>query len=105
MIQREISRARSQKMNSQNIHRRAETRTKIQLGGLLLKADLVDQFEIVLGSDLQQDVDAREKATLLLGSLIDLSQRLQADPSLKNNWSILGRSAMIESFLTEKDLV
>lgn len=105
MIQRETSRARSQKMNSRDSNRRAETRTKIQLGGLLLKSGLVDQLEIAQGSDLQQDVDARENATLLLGALIDLSQSLRADPSLKDNWAILGRSAMIENFLTEKDFV
>ena len=98
MTKREIARARSQKMNVENTQRRSETRTKIQLGGLLLKAGLVDQFEIELGSDLQQDVDAREKATLLLGALIDLSKQLENDPSLKHQCAILGRSAMVDHF-------
>ena len=105
MTQREITRARSQKMNTENTQRRSETRTKIQLGGLLLKAGLVDQFDIELGSDLQQDFDAREQATLLLGALIDLSKQLENDPHLKHNWAILGRSAMIDQFLAQKEFV
>jgi len=82
--------------------RKADTRTKIQLGGLLIKSGLTSKFEIHIGSDLQLDPDAQEKATLLLGALLEMNQNLPPHSSKKEEWAILGRSAFVGHFLTAK---
>lgn len=76
---------------------------KIQLGGLLIKSGLVEAFAISPGTDLQLDEHAREKATLLLGALIDMHQNITLNPhksSQKEEWKILGRSAFVNHFLS-----
>jgi len=82
--------------------RKAETRTKIQLGGLLIKSGLASKFQIHIGSDLQLDPIEQEKATLLLGALIEMNQNLPPHPSKKDEWAILGRTAFVDHFLTTK---
>lgn len=52
------------------LSRRSITRTKIQLGGLLVKAKLIEDMDIDLGEDLQLDASAWDKAALLLGILL-----------------------------------
>jgi hypothetical protein len=76
-------------MNTKDV-RRLETRTKIQLGGLMIKAGLTEQLGIALGTDLQQDVHALNKATILLGALVHLSNKLDTTPQLKEEWERLG---------------
>lgn len=56
--------------------RRARTRTLIQLGGLMEKSGLIDEFNIVLGDDLQQDLDKKDAVFSLLGALSDLKGRM-----------------------------
>lgn len=83
--------------------RKAETRTKIQLGGLLLKSGLAEIFSISPGTDLQLDEEGREKATILLGALIDMGQNIasaHSKPFQKEEWAILGKSAFITHFLS-----
>ncbi len=82
--------------------RKAETRTKIQLGGLLIKSGVANKFQIHMGSDLQLDPDEQEKATLLLGALIEMNQNLPPYLSRKEEWAILGRAAFVDHFLTAK---
>ena len=82
--------------------RKAETRTKIQLGGLLIKSGLAEVFSIPPRADLQLDEEGREKATILLGALIDMRQNIvSTHPKLpqKEEWAILGKSAFITHFL------
>ena len=55
----------------QNNLRKKETRTKIQLGGLLLKSGLTELLGIDQGDDLQLDLAKKEKAYVLLGILAD----------------------------------
>lgn len=50
-------------------HRRARTRTLIQLGGLVEKSGLMDLANIKLGEDLQLDYEAYEKAATLFEML------------------------------------
>ena len=83
--------------------RKAETRSKIQLGGLLIKSGIVSKFAIHIGSDLQLDPDQQEKATVLLGALIEMNQNLPSYPSKKEEWTILGRGAFVDHFLIEKE--
>jgi hypothetical protein len=55
----------------QNNIRKSHTRTKIQLGGLLLKSGLTELLDIDQGDDLQIDFEKRNKAYILLGILTD----------------------------------
>lgn len=55
----------------QNNLRKKETRTKIQLGGLLLKSGLTELLGIDQGDDLQLDFAKKDKAYVLLGILAD----------------------------------
>ncbi|MBP9691703.1 MAG: conjugal transfer protein TraD [Alphaproteobacteria bacterium] len=82
--------------------RKAETRTKIQLGGLLIKSGIAVKFAIHIGSDLQLDPDQQEKATVLLGALIEMNENLPSYSSKKEEWAILGRAAFVDHFLTAK---
>ncbi len=93
----------SKEKSASKSQRKAETRTKIQLGGLLIKSGLTNWFSIQVGSDLQLDEKEKEKATLLLGALIDMSNNLPSHGSKKEEWAILGRSAFMEHFLTAKE--
>ncbi|AIL13636.1 hypothetical protein IM40_09310 (plasmid) [Candidatus Paracaedimonas acanthamoebae] len=85
--------------------RKAENRTKIQLGGLILKSGLASFLEIQPGDDLQLDPLAREKATTLLGVLLYATEQLHNDPdgTLKQECSHQGMKAMMKQFLRSKD--
>lgn len=86
--------------------RKAENRTKIQLGGLILKSGLAEFLEIKVGDDLQLDPLAREKATTLLGVLLYITEQLQhdSDGALKQECSYRGMKAMMQQFLRSKDM-
>ncbi|AIL13941.1 hypothetical protein IM40_11470 (plasmid) [Candidatus Paracaedimonas acanthamoebae] len=85
--------------------RKAENRTKIQLGGLILKSGLAEFLEINPGDDLQLDPIAREKATILLGVLLYATEHLQNDPdnTLKQECEYRGKKVMIQQFMKSKD--
>lgn len=55
----------------QTLSRKSITRTKIQLGGLLVKAKLMQDLGIELGEDLQLDPASWDKCALLLGILLE----------------------------------
>ncbi len=70
-----------------------------------MKSGLAEAFSISPSSDLQLNADEREKATLLLGALIDMHQNIVSTPhnaSQKEEWAILGRSAFVTHFLSTK---
>ena len=85
--------------------RKAETRTKVQLGGLILKSGLASFLEIEPGDDLQLDLLSREKATTLLGVLLYMTDQLNndVDGSIKQECDHLGMKAMMQQFLRSKD--
>lgn len=89
----------------ENAERKAENRTKIQLGGLILKAGLASHLKIEPGDDLQLDPIAREKATTLLGVLMYITEHLKNDhdDTLKQECSHLGMKAMVQQFLRSKN--
>ncbi len=102
MTKKKISFYTAKKLSAANLQRKADTRMKIQLGGLLIKSGLVEAFAISPGTDLQLDEHEREKATLLLGALIDMRQTIAPithKSSPKEEWKILGRSAFVTHFL------
>ena len=102
LTKKQLSFQTSKKALFSKNQRKAETRTKIQLGGLLIKSGLTSKFQIHIGSDLQLDPDQQEKATLLLGALIEMNQNFPPHSSKKEEWAILGRSAFVEQFLSAK---
>lgn len=72
--------------------RKAEVRTKIQLGGLIIKSQLTDLLAITPGDDLQLDPSKWEKAAVILGALVDAYEKLQLDKehSLYQEWMTIG---------------
>ena len=102
LTKKQLSFQTSKKALFSKNQRKAETRTKIQLGGLLIKSGVANKFQIHMGSDLQLDPDQQEKATLLLGALIEMNQNLPSHSSKKEEWAILGRAAFVDQFLTAK---
>jgi hypothetical protein len=56
--------------------RKRDTRDKIELGGLIVKAGL-----------------RYERRALLLGALLDLKQRLEAEPDLRDRLLVIGAEA------------
>jgi len=56
--------------------RKAETRTKIQLGGILIKSKISPLFEIVIGENLQDEKEGLDKAAALLGMLLEVKEQL-----------------------------
>ncbi len=59
--------------------RKAKTRTKIQLGGLLEKSGILDDLNLVPGDDLQRDPDCFDSAAILMGALCELRQHLHTE--------------------------
>ncbi len=84
--------------------RKAENRTKIQLGGLILKSGLAEFLEINCGDDLQLDPLARQKATTLLGVLLYIIEQLKNDSNspLKQECEYRGMRAMHQQFMRLK---
>ena len=77
-------------MNS-NI-RKSHTRTKIQLGGLIIKSGLADLLEINLGDDLQLDLDQRDKSYIILGILDEVTRQIQNDKSSMSYYLSKGKN-------------
>lgn len=65
-----------------NDFRKAQTRTKIQLGGLLMKSGLTDFLDINGGDDLQLNNDKKDQAYILLGILSECYDSIKDETSL-----------------------
>ena len=61
-----------------------ETRTKIQLGRLLMKSGITDLLDIKAGDDLQLDLNNQDKAYILLGILADCCDNIKSPSSLSH---------------------
>jgi hypothetical protein len=77
-------------------HRRARTRTLIQLGGLVEKSGLTDLLDIELGQDLQQDGECFESNAILLGGLLELKNTLNQDDKEQQKilWATKGKEQL-----------
>lgn len=80
----------------ENSSRKSRTRTLIQAGGLLNVSGLLEYCNIKTGSDLQSNLEEKDKAAILLGILHDCFTKLPHSPSedeinawLKNGVNIL----------------
>jgi len=74
--------------------RRAQTRTKIQLGGLVFKANLLEPLDINLGDDLQKDEQIFDAVATLMGAFLDLADPLHHDEAQKMLWRERGKKAL-----------
>ena len=103
--QKHIQRERRKELAFSSAQRKAQNRTKIQMGGLVLKSGMADALGISLGADLQLDTLEREKATTLLGALIEAAENLLEDQTgeIKQTWDYRGEKALRETFLKRGD--
>jgi len=77
--------------------RRARTRTLIQLGGLVSKAQILEPLNIKVGDDLQQDGEKFDAVATLMGAFLDLSHPLHHDETQKTLWRERGKKALAET--------
>src|SRR5688500_18954872 len=73
--------------------RRARTRTLIQLGGLIEKAGLLEDFGIKLGSDLQKDHIMRNPTAALFWGLLELKRLANSEEYHAELWARKGLEA------------
>ena len=62
--------------------RKAETRKKIQLGGIMVKAGLENMHP--------------KEAYILYGMLLDCRKVLESRPDIKEKWAQLGKTLLVE---------
>jgi len=62
--------------------RKAETRKKIQLGGLVVKAGLENMYP--------------KEAYILYGMLLDCKKVLEFRPDIKEKWALMGKELLAE---------
>lgn len=74
--------------------RKAETRTKIQLGGLIVKAGLLEPLHLQPGDNLQKDEQNFDAVATLMGAFCDLSDPLHYDHAQKLLWREKGKKAL-----------
>lgn len=74
--------------------RKAETRTKIQLGGLIIKAGLLEPLHLQPGDNLQKDEQNFDAVATLMGAFLDLSEPLHHDKTQKMLWRERGKKAL-----------
>jgi len=76
--------------------RKAKTRTKIQLGGLIERSGILDDLNLTPGDDLQKDPDCHESVAILMGALCELRQTLHADDAQAQMilWGERGKEAL-----------
>lgn len=74
--------------------RKAETRTKIQLGGLIVKSGLLEPLGIHPGDDLQKNEQNFDAVATLMGAFLDLADPLHHDAAQKMLWKERGKKAL-----------
>jgi len=73
--------------------RKARTQTLIQLGGLFVKAGLMEKFNIQAGDNLQHDPEKKENAYAILGALLELKSMMDEGDFHKGLWEKKGARA------------
>lgn len=79
-----------------NKMRKARTRSLIQLGGLVEKAELLDCVDLRVGDDLQKDPETFEGAATLMGALLSLKEAFHSEErdAQKMLWASKGKEAL-----------
>lgn len=71
--------------------RKARTRTLIQIGGLVKMVGLLEPLGIEEGMDLQLNLEHQDKAAILLGLLMEASERMsEATDTEREGWKEKG---------------
>lgn len=78
---------------SSSEQRRVRTRSLIQLGRLIEKAELLDVFGIVLGEDLQKETSMKEPVAALFKGLLELRDMTRSSDVDMKLWSAQGMEA------------
>jgi hypothetical protein len=71
---------------TESIDRKARTRTLIQLGSLVSLSGLTSLLYIQEGEDLQHDLEAKDKAAMLLGALSEIMESDSSSSILQQRW-------------------
>jgi hypothetical protein len=71
--------------------RKKRTRCLIQLGGLLEKADLLSDFGLQIGDDLQQDEQIQDNVATLFGALLELKETIRHNDHSPTLWKQKGK--------------
>ena len=74
--------------------RRARTRSLIQIGGLLERSGLLQDFGIKLGADLQKDLEMQKPVAALYWGLMELKVLVKSDDFSWALWTIKGQKAL-----------
>ena len=69
-----------------SIDRKARTRTLIQLGSLVSLSGLTSLLHIQEGEDLQYDMDAKDKAAMLLGAIAEIMESDSPSSMIQQRW-------------------
>lgn len=73
-----------------SIDRKARTRTLIQLGSLVSLSGLTSILHIQEGEDLQFDMEAKDKAAMLLGAISEIMESDSPSLSRQEKWKDKG---------------
>lgn len=76
--------------------RKARTRTLIQLGGLIERANLLEPLNITLGEDLQKDGSCFDSVATLMGAISEIYDPLKNGTSQKILWQEKGKKLLSE---------
>ena len=93
-----LQRLKAHHLHLDTAQRRAETRTKIQLGGLLIKSGLTDLLNIHPGDDMQHS-QYDDQTAILLGLLLEAKEDMNHK---QDTWQRRGRQALLQDFLNKK---
>ncbi|MCP4924209.1 MAG: conjugal transfer protein TraD [bacterium] len=74
--------------------RRKRTRTMIQLGGLFEKANLLEDFGLKPGDDLQDDSEIQESVAELFGALLEIKSMIKNNDHSPALWKQKGKKAL-----------
>lgn len=96
-----LQRLTARKKQVDTAERRADTRTKIQLGGLVIKSGLADLLNIQPGDDLQVYDIHFDKVAIILGALLEASELLD---DKKEEWHSRGSKTFTYDFLQKERL-
>jgi hypothetical protein len=74
--------------------RRKRTRTLIQVGGLLEKANLLHHFGIKPGDNLQEDPELQESTAELFGALLEIKTTIENNEHSPALWQQIGKKGL-----------
>lgn len=95
-IGRQLATVKTKTLSLSKQKRAAETRTKIEYGGLVHRSPLPAYLGLKLGDSLHDNPENWEKEAIILGALIEAYHTLVADSSgeVKKKYRFLGEKSL-----------